>query len=370
MIDRVIDAIWPAGMQFGSPWALWLLVIPPLLLTLRMWRRPRFARLSAIDPAWTVPATLRSRMLWIPPAAGCLGLCLLVVALARPRIGAGRVERSTEAVAIQLVVDRSGSMRQGMSLDGVAMSRLDVVKKVVREFLLGDATNASHKSGGELRGRHSDLIGLVTFAALAETVCPLVRDPAALVQLTDTVTMEQMQQLSGTSVGGGLSLAAARLQTAEQDLKARAKGGRGEDLKLKSKIIILLTDGADNVNNPPPLEAAKLAADWGIKVYTIGIGAGYEYDQGMSIFGRRGGDVDEDSLQKIADMTGGIYRRAQDGEALRKVYAEIDSLEKTTVDTIEYLDFTEQFPPFAAGGAALAALGAVLGATVLRRTLA
>lgn len=370
MIDSALNSIWPAGMQFGSPWALWLLLIPPLLLAMRAWRRPRVVRLSAVDSAWRVPATLRSQLLWVPPMAKCLGLCLLVVALARPRVGAGRVERSTEAVAIQLVVDRSGSMRQGMSLDGVAMSRLDVVKKVVREFLLGESSQGTARSNVELGGRHADLIGLVTFAALAETVCPLVRDPAALVQLTDTVTMEQMQQLSGTSVGGGLALAAARLQTAEQDLKARAKGGKAEDLKLKSKIIILLTDGADNVNSPPPLEAAKLAADWGIKVYTIGIGAGYEYDHGMSIFGRRGGDVDEDSLQKIADMTGGIYRRAQDGEALRKVYAEIDSLEKTTVDTVEYMEFTEHFVPFAASGAAFAALGAVFGVTFLRRTLA
>ncbi|MCC6323055.1 MAG: VWA domain-containing protein [Phycisphaerales bacterium] len=363
----MIQHLWPRGMQFESPWLLGLLAIPLVIVILELRRRPRTVSLSALPSRFDIPRSWRTRMLWLPPALRFIGLSALVVALARPQQGIGRVETSSEAVAIELVVDRSGSMKAQMDLGGKDLMRIDVVKRVIHDFLMGTASG--------LKGRGSDLIGLVSFCGYAETVCPPVRDNATLAQLVDTLQLPQYRFEDGTAIGDGLSLAAARLRTAEQDLKNRTDAEQYRELRIKSKVIILLTDGANNRGEIEPLDAAKLAKDWGIKVYTIGIGAGADaYDVMQTPFGeqrvRIQSDVDEPMLREMATMTGGVYRRAQDGDALRAICKEIDSLEKTTVKTVEYVDYSERFMTFAAAGAAALAISTMLASTVLRRAVA
>ncbi len=355
-------------VRWESWWVLTLLPVLVLfwVLTAILSHRAPRGGVSTISTLDHLPRTLRQRLVWLPGTCCWLGTCVLVVALARPQLGIGRVETSADAVAIQLVVDRSGSMNQYMEADGRLQSRIDIVKAVLRGFLLGD--------GDELQGRPGDLIGLITFARFAETACPVVRDPQTLSQLVDTVQTARAQYEDGTAIGDGLALAAARLKRTEDELKNRSRANAQADINIKSKIIILLTDGDNNAGEADPLEAAKLAAEWGIKVYTIGIGAGADSFQIVRTFGveqrvRVPSNVDEQALKSIAEITGGVYHRAQDGEALRRVYAEIDRLEKSSVNTVQYTDWQEQYALPASVGASLVALGLLLSSTWLRRTI-
>lgn len=356
-------------VRWESFWAIALLPLLAILwlIVARLAHRAPRGGLSSVSVLASLPRTLRQSLAWLPSAACWSGLLVLSLALARPQLGVGRVETSSEAIAIQLVVDRSGSMNQYMEVDGALVTRISAVKDVLHDFLLGD--------GEELTGRASDLVGLITFARFAETACPVVRDPATLSQLVQTIETAQARYEDGTAIGDGLALAAARLKRTEDELKNRQAAGRaGPDLKIKSKVIVLLTDGDNNAGEADPIEAAKLAADWGIKVYTIGIGAGADSFQVLRTpLGeqrvRVPSNVDESSLKQIADLTGGTYHRAQDGEALRRVYGEIDRLEKSSVNTVEYTDWQEQFIFPAAAGGAMIAMGLLLGSTWLRRTI-
>ncbi len=355
----------PANLHWGAPWAFILLLIPLLLLLLRIRRLPALS-LPSQSIAACLPQSLRQRLLWLPRLLLLLAMAAACIALARPQLGEGKVLTSTDAVAIQLVVDRSGSMALPMPVDGQEMSRLDVVKHVVRDFLIGD--------GKALAGRPADIIGLVQFAKYADTACPMVRDHKAVVTLVDAIRTASQRYEDGTSIGDGLALAAARLHTAEQDLQARhneLKAAAPDDFRIKSKVIVLLTDGDNNAGTHDPIEAAKLAAQWGIKVYTIGLG-GDTYMLQRGPFGDMKipirGDVDGKTLKAIADATGGKFFAAQDGAALRNIYAEIDRLEKSNIKTIDYTDYTELFRPVTLAALGLLSLHVLLGSTWLRRT--
>lgn len=354
-------------MHFASPWAFLLL---PVVLGAAWWsgraRRAGAVRYPSIEPVRGIPRGVRARLLWTGPLCRAAAMILMVVALARPQHGVGRIETDTDAVAIQVVVDRSGSMGQEMEFDGQQSTRLDTVKTVLTEFVLGNA-----KRGGELKGREQDIIGLITFARYAETVCPLVRDPQTLVELSDQISLAQQRWEDGTSIGDALSLAAARLKRAEDDLESRPDA-KSKGLKIKSKIVVLFTDGANNAGERSPLEAAKLAADWGIKVYPIAIGTGTTYQTLRDpFFGDRKirvpSDVDTTTLSEIARITGGVYHSADDAQAIRDIYAEIDRLEKTNVETVQYIDYQEKFAPWGAAGGALLAFEVLLGTVLLRR---
>ena len=361
--DGVLPLL-PSNLHWHSPWALALLIVPLVLL---LWnpaaRRSAALPLPMVPGGVRVPKTLRQRLLWVPRVLSLIAAAALIVALARPQLGYGRTQTTTDAIAIQIVVDRSGSMGTRMDLDGVALSRLDVVKRVLRDFLLGNDR--------DLPGRPSDLVGLVSFARFAETNCPLVRDHTALVQLADALRPAQDQIEGGTAIGDGLALAAARLRNAEQDLKSRKGAGAADDIEIKSKIIVLLTDGDNNAGETLPEEAAKLAKDWGIRIYAIGIGGG-GFTTMRTPFGEQqipvASEIDENRLRPLAETTGGIYRRAKDADSLRKIYAEIDKLETSTVKSIDFTDFNEVFTYPAAAGIAALALSSLLSSLWLRRT--
>lgn len=369
-------------MRFESPWMLGLLVFVPLVwLWMRRagWSRRGSRRggvpLPTLSAVGRLPASWRVHMLPLVPLLRALGVGLIVVALARPQFGQGRVVTSVDAVAIQVVVDRSGSMRQQMEFGGTVVSRLDVVKRVLRQFLLGD--------GRTLSGRTGDLVGLIAFAGVAETLTPLVRDPAAVVSADDAINPALERWEDGTAIGDALSLAAARLRRIDEQATQRKAsdasaaaghpGGAdpltsvGESLTIRSKVVLLLTDGRNTAGERTPEEAAALAKQWGIKVHVVGIGG----DRALRRVGERTiavpSDMDEDTLRTIADTTGGIYRRADDGESLTRIAAEIDALEKTSVARTEFTDYEEWFGVPALAAAGLLGFELLLATVVLRR---
>lgn len=353
-------------MRLHDPWALSLLLCAVIAAWgWRLWRSRaavRFSSLTYLAP----PPTWRQRLMPLLKVLRLIAIGAIVVGIARPQTGVGRTRVSTEGVALMMALDRSGSMGERMAFQGRDMSRLEVVKHVFEDFVRGD--------GKSLEGRREDLMGIVAFARYADTACPLVRDPDALVSVTERLQVA-VGHMDGTAIGDGLALAAARLRRAEVDLDARAKRAAGEnpdgeakpDFLIRSKAIILLTDGRQTAGEISADQAAALAKEWGIRIYAIGIGASTV----ATVFGDipvPGGGADMQTLQRIAEVTGGRAWLASNADTLREVVQEINQLEKSKIESLEYTDYEENFALLAqiALGALLAE--ALLGATLLRRT--
>jgi len=358
----------PELPHFAAPWVLALL---PLVLPLAAWagmrRGARAAVMfSSIERPQRVRRTWRVRLRHLPLVLRLVGLAALIVALARPQQSIGHVQTRTKGVAIMAVIDRSYSMIDAMSYRGKPSSRIGVVKEVFKEFIQGN--------GDDLGGRREDLIGLVTFARYADTVAPLVREHAALVDLVERIELADRQGMeAGTAVGEGIALAAARLKKAEEEIAKQNEREPDPEFQLKSKVIILLTDGDENMGEIRMPQAGQLCKEWGIKVYAIGIGGergrtgrGPAWTLGGPAGGRY--PFREEPLKRLAQLTGGRYWAATDGEALREVYEEIDALEKTEVETTRMTDVSEEFAPWALAAAAAFALETLLAATLLRRS--
>jgi Ca-activated chloride channel family protein len=241
-------------VHFESPLALLLLlVLPPLYYFSHYRGRQAALRFSDTATASSVGSSLRVRCQTLLPAARFMALFLLIVALARPQQGQERVRDLSKGIAIEMVLDRSTSMREEMAFDSQIMNRLEVVKRVFNEFVLGN--------GDTLDGRPNDLIGLVVFAGYADTIAPLTLGHDTLVSLVEKVEMPQEKREDGTAIGDAIALAAARLKTAEEaQLKVNAQ--QGKTYEIKSKIIILLTDGQSNRGTQTPEDAAKLEKEW------------------------------------------------------------------------------------------------------------
>ncbi len=357
-------------MRFEFPWAFLTLLLVPPIVYLRLRKHAFFSSIqfSTTKTAVQIRPSLRQRLVLAPLALRIAALILIATALARPQVGRERVRDVTEGIAIMMVVDRSGSMAAEMQYDNKPLNRLTVVKRVFEEFVLGN------KRG--LPGRPDDLIGMVSFARYADTTCPLTLSHGALNRFLETINLVEKSSEDGTSIGDALALAAARLETAEESVDrhgdVRQNDVRENEYHIRSKIIILLTDGQNNFGKRTPAEAAAVAAKWGIKVYAIGIGGREDFVTVNTPFGPRklpaGSDIDEATLAAIAEETGGIYRRAGDAQALREVYQEIDTLEKSEIQSIQYQDYREVFLPFALAALALLVLEIGLSCTVLRRT--
>lgn len=351
--------------HFDVPWLLWLLPLAPVLAWLGGRRRRRAAvrfssraLLAAVRPTW------RTRLAPALPLLRMFALACLIVALARPQKGIGEIRTSAEGVALMFVVDRSWSMNERLDPDEET-TRIDVVKRLSKEFIAGNDRG--------LKGRPDDLIGLVTFGKFAETACPLVRIHETLVHLIDAIDLAHPQSIdAGTAIGEGLALAAARLRDAEAELARRnEQEDAPPDFTIKSKVIVLLTDGDENVTTIAATQAAQLCADWGIRVYAVGIGGGAVRTV-QTPFGDRqitiGGGFNEQLLDSIAQTTGGLYRSAASRQALDDIYREIDRLEKTEIHSKEYTSYEELFLPWALAAASLLLAEVGLGSTWLRRT--
>jgi len=217
-------------------------------------------------------------------------------------------------------------------INGRQISRINMAKPVLKEFI---------------EGRPNDRIGLVVFAAQAFIAAPLTLDHDYLRENVDRLGIGSINS-DATAIGDGITTALNRLR----------------DVKSKSKIIVLMTDGGNNSGKIDPLTATKAAQALGVKIYTIGLG-NREIVQAMGL--PPGYLPDEDTLQQIAQMTGGKYFRADNSEKFKAIYAEIDKLEKTEAVVNKYAQFDELFPWFVSCGLAILLLEVVLGQTVLRR---
>ena len=327
--------------RFANAWGGLAALIPLAVLLWLIFRgRRRSASLifSGTAPFKDIPPGVGVRLRHLPVALRVAGLALLVIAFARPQTGRHHEEVLTEGIDIAIVVDVSGSMR---TEDFKPKNRLGVAKDVVGQFV---------------RGRRNDLIGLVVFAANAYTRCPLTLDYNILLDLLTEVDFASRDE-DGTAIGMGLATAVSRLK----------------DAAGKSKVVILLTDGRNNRGQIDPLTAARLAQALDVKVYTIGVGkegeAPYPIDD--PIMGRRyinvSAEIDEETLQEIANETGGRYFRATDARSLQAIFETIDRMERTEIRVRGYTRHTEKFATFLYPGAFLIAVELLLGATILKR---
>ena len=350
-------------MRFAAPQAFLLLTLLPLVAWFYL-RRGRTAtvRFSSLRRVGSLRRSVRLRTRPLLLILRLAALALLIVAIARPQTSRSETRVSTEGIALEMVVDRSSSMRAEMDFEGERLNRLEVVKRVFTEFVVGN--------GDDLPGRPHDLIGMIAFARFADTAAPLVRAHDALVQFVRGTKIVQFEAEDGTAIGDALALAAARLRRAEEDIARWAQSGNADAFKIKSKAIILLTDGRNNAGDMTPGQAAALARDWGIKIYAIGIGGGEEFITVRTPLGTvqvPTGGMDEATLQTIAEVSGGRYFVAADADALRNVYREIDRLEKTEIETLEFAQHDEAFLPYALAAGLLLLSEIVLSNTWLRR---
>lgn len=337
------------NFEFSDPLLLLFVLFAPLVFV-QARRLPSVVRYSSLRLVEAGKRSLRVRLAWLPAALLSLATLLLAVALAGPRTGNSVSEVQREGIAIGMVVDRSGSMQARDFVRGdTGTSRLDVVKTIFREFVSG---------GGDFgEGRGDDLIGLVTFARYADGLCPLTLDHGSLLEILSQIETPTDQREDGTAVGEGLALAVERLRRQE----------------AASKIVILLTDGVNNAGEIEPLQAADLAAQYGIKVYTIGAGyTGYapfpvRRANGRMALQRVPVEIDEVTLQRIAQRSGGRYFHATNEEGLREVIEEIGRLERSEISEVRYLEYEVHFAPFVAIALACVVLAALLSSTWLRR---
>ena len=306
-------------LRFASPWFFLLLAVVPLLVWYRRWRhRPPTMTSSALFPVAGVPASAVLRLRFLVPAVKYAALVLMIVALARPQWGTERTEVQTEGINIVLALDLSESMAAlDFKEQGRVVNRLEAVKGVVQDFVAG---------------RNGDRIGMVVFGTHAYTQLPLTRDYNTIVSMLDRLKIGAAGER--TAIGDAIGISLKRLT----------------DIKSKSNVIILLTDGQSNAGELSPQTAGKIAREKGIKIYTIGVGTRGKapFLVNDPLFGERyvyqRVNIDEDTLKAIADETGGLYFRAENLEGLQQIYDTIDKLEKTEVKVELFADYSEMYP--------------------------
>jgi Ca-activated chloride channel homolog len=319
-------------MSFAHPYLLLLLLLLPLLA----WLRGRRGRLpaflySSLRLVEGLTQARRSRSGAVLAALRWLVLAAFIVALAQPRLMKSTKEVKASGVDIVAVLDMSGSMElPDFVASGRRVNRLDMAKSVLSGFI---------------DERPNDRIGLVAFGGRAYIAAPLTLDHEFLQMNVERLHLHMVED--NTAIGDALTTALNRLR----------------DLKAKSKIVILMTDGQNNAGKVDPLMAAQAARTLGVKMYTIGVGN----NEVATRMGRPDLLPDEDTLQKIADQTGGKYYRADNAERFRQIYAEIDKLEKTEVVINKFAQFNELFPWFVSCGLALLLVEVALGQTIFRR---
>jgi Ca-activated chloride channel family protein len=330
-------------MTFAHPYLLLLLLLLPLLAWLkgRRGQPPAFLYSSVgLFGSWT--RAPHSRIGNFLAALRWLALALFLIALAQPRLVKSSTEVKASGVDIVVAFDMSGSMAaEDFVLHGERVNRVMMASDVLEKFI---------------RKRPNDRIGLVAFASQAYIASPLTLDHDFLMQNLERLQIGTIDPNS-TAIGSALSTALNRLR----------------ELKAKSKIVILMTDGQNNAGKVNPLTAAEAAQALDVKVYTIGVGTRGTAPVPIFMGGRKVGyqqqpvDIDEDTLQKIADRTGGRYYRADNAERFQAIYAEIDRLEKTEATIKKYAQYHELFAWFAAVGLAVLLAEIALGQTVWRR---
>lgn len=331
-------------MTFAQPYLLLLLLVLPLVAWLkgRRGEPPAFlySSVQLFRPVLEITRTDSGALLG---ALRWLALSVLLLAMAQPRLTRSETPKATASgVDIVVAFDLSGSMAaEDFQVRGQRINRVEMAREVLKQFIAR---------------RPNDRIGLVAFATEAYIASPLTLDHDFLLQNLERLQLGTINP-NQTAIGSALSAAVNRLR----------------DLQSKSKIVILMTDGQNNAGKIAPLTAAEAARALRIKVYTIGVGTRGIAPMPVFMGGRKVGyqpmevDIDEDTLRKIAELTGGNYYRADNAERFREIYAEIDRLEKTEVEVKRFAQHTELFPHLVLAGLALLLLETVLGHTVYRR---
>jgi len=330
-------------LTFAQPLFLLLLLLLPVAA---WWRgrqgKPAAFLYSSVQLVSGVANISRSRPGQALAALRWLTLGLFIIGLARPQFVESETAVKASGIDIVVAIDLSGSMEsEDFEVKGQRVNRLQIAKLMLHQFI---------------DKRPGDRIGLVAFAGKAYVAAPLTLDHEFLSMNLDRLDLHQIEE--GTAIGSGLSAAVNRLR----------------ELKSTSKIVILMTDGQNNAGKVQPLTAAEAAQALGMKVYTIGVGTHgmAPFPQrdpftGRKVYGQLEVDIDEKTLKEIAAKTGGAYFRADSSETLRKIYEQIDKLEKTEVEVKRYVHIQELFHWVVAPGLGLLLVEVLLAQTVWRR---
>jgi len=338
-------------MTFGHPYFLLLLLLLPVLgwLKGKQGQPPAFIY-SSVQLVRGILNVTRTRSGAFLAALRWLILALLIIALAQPRLTKSETKISASGVDIAVVIDMSFSMAdEDFELHGQPADRLTMAREVLKKFI---------------EKRPNDRIGLVVFATDAYTAAPLTLDHDFVLQNLERLHLGTIDGGS-TAIGSGLSTAINRLR----------------ELKSKSKIVILMTDGRNNAGKVAPRTVAEAAKALGVKVYTIGVGKRGESRRprmdrqgryladffGRKIYDPDPEDLDEGVLQEIANMTGGKYYRADNSQRFQAIYAEIDKLEKTEAEVRKFAHHDELFAWMISPGLGLLLLEVLLRHTLWRR---
>ena len=309
-------------ISFANPEFFWGLVIIPLMIGYYIWRNNKLQGTIKITSLTSFSHFKSTIYRHSTVALRCLGLAALITAIARPQTSLSWQNVTTEGIDIIIALDISGSMLA----EDFRPNRLEASKDVAMEFI---------------SERPYDRIGLVIYGGESFTQCPLTSDHDVLLNLFDNIQNGMIED--GTAIGMGLATAVNRLK----------------DSEAKSKVVILLTDGANNSGSIPPITAAEIAREFGVRVYTVGVGSEGEARMPFKDqFGRTQYQmvpvrIDEKTLQEIAQIGDGEYFRATDKNKLENIYKEIDQLEKSKINVTDYKKKSEHFWPFASLAAAL-----------------
>ncbi|SEO33758.1 VWA domain-containing protein [Mucilaginibacter sp. OK283] len=330
---------WFKGIEFAHPGFFWLFISIPLMVGWYIWKQRQ------LQGKLNVPTlrgfTLKKSMLPKFRHSGIvlrsLALSAMIVALARPQSSLSWQNSTTEGIDIIIASDISGSMLA----EDFKPNRLEAGKQIAIDFI---------------KGRPDDRIGLVIFSGESFTQCPLTIDHSVLVNLFADVKNGMITD--GTAIGMGLATAVNRLRTSQ----------------VKSKVVILLTDGSNNAGSIPPITAAEIARQFGVRVYTVGLGtngfAPYPVQTPLGIqYQKMPVVIDEGTLSKIANLTGGKYFRATNNQTLKDIYEQIDKLEKAKIDVTQYHKKTELFLPWAIIALAFLSLEFILKNTLFKGAL-
>lgn len=329
------------NITFAHPGLLWLLTVIPLLVVFYIFRNNYAVADISIPLPWkteevTQVRTYKNYLRHLLFGLRMLVVALLIVIIARPQSSTSWKNITSEGIDIVIALDISGSM---LSKD-FNPNRVEAAKSIASSFI---------------DSRPEDKIGLVIFSGQAFTQCPLTTDHAVIKNLFSQVHTGMIAD--GTAIGDGLATAVNRIK----------------DDAVKSKVVILLTDGVNNMGSIAPLTAGEIAKQFGVRVYTIGIGTKGKaltpvamLPDGTYQYSMEDVEIDEALLQKIANETGGQYFRATDNESMKKIYKEIDKMEKSKIEERDYTDRAEEFMPFAITAALLLALEILLKNTLFK----
>jgi Ca-activated chloride channel family protein len=327
-----------SDISFAYPWMFYFLLVIPLMLVW-FWYKGKHKQPSITYSSLKIfrgmPLSWKERLKYLPIILRSLAIALLIVALARPQTYSSGQNTYTQGIDIVMDLDLSGSMLS----EDLKPNRIEAAKEVIKNFI---------------KERPNDRIGLVVFQSESFTQCPLTIDHNVLLNLLSQVHSGMIQD--GTAIGNAIANAVNRLK----------------DSQAKSRVIILLTDGVNNSGEIDPVTAAQIANTYGIRIYTVGVGTRGEAPYPVQTpFGTRYQmipvDIDENMLQKIADITGGQYFRATDTPSLKNIYSTINKLERSKIEITSYRNATELFYGWLGGGLILLFLEVGLSKTVLRK---